>query len=90
MFSPSLQHKRHVFSQLILTTKLIRENKLQNQYVISAVVGGQHMVIDDLSICPPNIISDFFCLLVIPYTRCSVRSTLILEHMPYKLKNKYH
>ena len=54
--------------QLIPITKLIRK-KLPNLYVFfSCRWGATHRKIDDLSICPPNIHLDLFCLLVIPYS----------------------
>ena len=54
--------------QLIPITKLIRKKITKPIRVFSCRSGATYSKIDDLSICPPNIILDLMRLLVIPYT----------------------
>ena len=55
--------KLWVSLQLTPTTKLIQINAW-----FSAVWGASHSRIDNLFICPPNVILDLFRLLAIPYS----------------------
>ena len=54
--------------QLKPKTKIIRKKNTKPIRVFSCRVGSTHSRIDDLYICPPNIILDLFRLLVISYS----------------------